>query len=403
MLSTFWGLLLGIIMAAVVTVLFGDRYNALLRGLVIEPSAAIAGHTTPQTASAGQPDDALEAIKAHAPSLAQNVSEMPSSGPSASGTSQPAATETVTQGSGAESTGNPETSGLKPDVPLPEPPVAEIITATAGKPAAGTEAPPDSRATAAARTGASPGAATPLANPGSTLARKWADYATRADSLEPRGDFRWRDCFTRAAAAHDVPETLLLALASGESGFDPAARSAKDAVGLMQIRWPQTSRHLGIHREADLYDPCTNIAAGARYIAELSRRYDNDLHRAVAAYNYGPGRINSGALPAGARWYSQYIYQHLQRVLGQPHTPSSQLLPAPSPGEAGFDILVSFNQAFRARDFIAYLQRQEPTLDLAQRSEALGRHDVVMLYDNAQQRRAALAAIGRSGIKPAAN
>ena len=241
------------------------------------------------------------------------------------------------------------------------------------------------------------------ANPASTLARKWAQYAARADGLRPQGEYRWRNCFTRAAAAHDVPETLLLAVASGESGFDPAARSPKDAVGLMQILWPQTSRHLGITREADLYDPCTNIDAGARYLAELTRRYDHDLHRAVAAYNYGPGRIGDGDMPAGARWYSQYIYQHLQQVLGQPHTPSSELLPPAAASEAGFEVLMRFNQAFRARDFIAYLQRQEPGLELAQRSEALGRHEVVMLYDNASQRRAALAAIGRSGITPAAN
>ncbi len=338
MFSTLWGLLLGVVMAAVITVFYGDRFNAVLSELVVEPETSLS-----------------------------------------------AATE------------------LKPGMPVPESPVSGTAIPVTRARAEQRQAPAETTATAAAAREASPTDESGPASPGSTLARKWADYAARAGSLQPQGDFRWRECFTRAAAAHDVPETLLLALASGESGFDPAARSAKDAVGLMQIRWPRTSRHLGINREADLYDPCTNIAAGARYIAELSQRYDNDLHRAVAAYNYGPGRINSGALPAGARWYSQYIYQHLQKILGQPQTPSSELLPAPSPGEGGFEVLMSFNQAFRARDFIAYLQRQEPTLDLAQRSEALGRHEVVVLYDNAQQRRAALEAIGRSGITTAAN
>ena len=232
----------------------------------------------------------------------------------------------------------------------------------------------------------------------SSLSRKWREFAAQAATLQAVGEFRWRQCFARAAATHGVAEPLLLAVASGESGFDPAARSAKDAIGLMQIRWPETSRHLGITREADLYDPCTNVMAGARYLAELSERYGDDLYRAVAAYNYGPGRIEDGPLPEGARWYSQYIYQHLQQVLGRPHVPTSELLTHQRAGDAGFQVLMSFNQAYRARDFIAFLQRQESSLRLAQRSEALGRHDVVLLYDDEQQRRSALQAIQRTGL-----
>ncbi len=230
------------------------------------------------------------------------------------------------------------------------------------------------------------------------LEQRWAEFAVNADNLVPVGDFRWRQCFTRAAAAHGVPEPLLLAIASGESGFDPAARSDKDAIGVMQIRWPVTSHHLGIIREADLYDPCTNIDAGARYIAELNELFANNLHRAVAAYNYGPGRIAGKKLTQGARWYSQYIYQHLQRVLDQPHVPSSELVSPPVRDGAGYQVLIAFNEAYRARDYKLYLQSQIPGLELAQRSELPGQHQVVLLYSDDAARRRALDAIGASGL-----
>ena len=230
------------------------------------------------------------------------------------------------------------------------------------------------------------------------LEQRWAEFAEQADSLRPVGDFRWRSCFTRAAAAHGVSESLLLAVARGESDFEPAARSDKDAIGVMQIRWPDTSHHLGILREADLYDPCTNIDAGARYLAELSERFDNNLHRAVAAYNYGPTRIEAGAMPEGARWYSQYIYQHLLRVLDRPHVASSELLPTRPSDGPGFEVLISFNQAFRARDYKNYLESQIPGLELAYRSEVSGQHDVILLYQDQAGRQRGLEAIRGTGL-----
>jgi hypothetical protein len=230
------------------------------------------------------------------------------------------------------------------------------------------------------------------------LQQRWADYASRANELSPSGDFPWRACFQRSAAAYDIPETLLLAIASGESNFDPAARSDKDAVGLMQVRWPGTSRHLGIVREADLYDPCTNVDAGARYLVQLADQYDHNYHLMVAAYNYGPSRISAGQVPAGAAWYSQYIFQHLQQVLGEDHIPTSELIERPAPPDAGQQVLMTFNQSYRARDYIAFLRAQLPELNLQQQSEALGHHDVVLLYQNQTERRRALRLIDDAGI-----
>ena len=262
----------------------------------------------------------------------------------------------------------------------------ELIPAPAASPLPG----------AHAQEGATKDSGTP--QPGDELEQRWAAFAARADQLQPVGDFRWRECFTRASAAHGVSEPLLLAIASGESDFDSAARSDKDAIGLMQIRWPDTSRHLGVLREADLYDPCTNVAAGARYLAELSSRFDRNLHRVVAAYNYGPGRIDAGVMPEGARWYSQYIYQHLQRVLGNPHVPTSELIAPRADRDGGFEVLFRFNQPYRARDFVSFLETQVPDLELAHRSEALGQHEVVLLYQGESERLRAMDSLRDAGL-----
>jgi hypothetical protein len=238
----------------------------------------------------------------------------------------------------------------------------------------------------------------PGLEPGRNLEQSWSHYAAQATELAPAGSFPWQQCFQRAAASHDIPEALLLAIASGESGFDPAARSNKDAVGLMQIQWPGTGHHLGIYREADLYDPCTNVDAGARYLSELRQAYDNNLHLAIAAYNYGPGRVSVEQVPEGARWYSHYIYQHLQQVLGQPTTESSDLLPLPGNSEGGRQVLMSFNHAHRARDFVEFLKAEVPGLKLQLQAETMGQHEVVLLYANDKERLDALQLLDSAGV-----
>ena len=141
---------------------------------------------------------------------------------------------------------------------------------------------------------------------GKAVEGRWQRYAEGALQTRPALDFPYAHCFTRAATAHGLPETLLLAVARGESDFKPRARSKANAYGLMQILWPDTARHLGLTQLSEVLDPCTNVDAGARYLKELRQRYDGNLYRTLAAYNYGPARIpvTGGRIPDGATWYS---------------------------------------------------------------------------------------------------
>ena len=88
---------------------------------------------------------------------------------------------------------------------------------------------------------------------------------------------------------------LLAAVIYQESRFHIEARSPRGAAGLMQMM-PKTAEHYGV---TDPLDPEMNIAAGARSLGTLIRRYynvgDNMTERykyALAAYNAGIGRID---------------------------------------------------------------------------------------------------------------
>ncbi len=100
-------------------------------------------------------------------------------------------------------------------------------------------------------------ASMPDTGPGPDTA--WKSYLSSDAGLEPAYRFPHANCFRTAADSYGLPETLLLAVARGESDFDTSARSHANAHGVMQILWPTTANHLGIYRLTDLYDPCTNI------------------------------------------------------------------------------------------------------------------------------------------------
>jgi hypothetical protein len=190
----------------------------------------------------------------------------------------------------------------------------------------------------------------------------------------------------------------LLAVARGESDFDAAARSKANAHGVMQIQWPDTAKHLGIQRVSDLYVPCTNIDAGARYLKELLARFDGNLHLALAAYNYGPQRIESSQprIPAGARWYSGYIHRHLNYVLGDPAariTGSRSLY-----SELGKTTLVEFSEPYRAEAFVEQLESAAPGVSLDWFRKGVGRFRVILSYENEEQFNKSASVLRRAGF-----
>ncbi|MEM1232304.1 MAG: lytic transglycosylase domain-containing protein [Pseudomonadota bacterium] len=135
----------------------------------------------------------------------------------------------------------------------------------------------------------------------------------------------YTSCFEASARDHRLSTNLLMAVSATESNWNANARSHANAHGMMQIQWPGTAKHLGVRRVSELYKPCTNIDLGARYLRELLDRYHGEEQRALAAYNYGPGRIGrTGELPAGAQRYVATVRRHQQRLAGRhPQAPQS--------------------------------------------------------------------------------
>lgn len=91
---------------------------------------------------------------------------------------------------------------------------------------------------------------------------------------------------------------LLHAIIRQESQFDPQALSPAGARGLMQLMpatAKETAKKAGISHQNEWLTarPDYNIQLGSLYIAQMVSRFDGSYPLAIAAYNAGPGRVNS--------------------------------------------------------------------------------------------------------------
>ncbi len=119
----------------------------------------------------------------------------------------------------------------------------------------------------------------------------------------------WADDRRRVLAAivresrrYGLDPLMVAAVIEIESRFDPFAVSQAGAYGLMQLM-PPTAQELFPGRKplkaAYLFNPVLNVELGTAYMAQLLRRFDGDLQRALIAYNAGPSVAR--ALVRGSR------------------------------------------------------------------------------------------------------
>jgi soluble lytic murein transglycosylase-like protein len=115
-----------------------------------------------------------------------------------------------------------------------------------------------------------------------------------------------------ASARHFISAPLVEAVAWQESRFNQAAVSPKGARGVMQLM-PGTARTLGV----DANDARANIEGGVVYLAQMLRRFEGDIPRALAAYNAGPEAVQRyGGVPpyAETQAYVRAILGRLSAV-----------------------------------------------------------------------------------------
>ena len=91
-----------------------------------------------------------------------------------------------------------------------------------------------------------------------------------------------------AAREAALDPALVHAVISVESGYNPAARSPKGAIGLMQVL-PETASRYGVRDAAR--SPAANLRAGTRYLSDLMELFDNRVDLVLAAYNAGENAV----------------------------------------------------------------------------------------------------------------
>jgi len=94
-------------------------------------------------------------------------------------------------------------------------------------------------------------------------------------------------------AKADLPEALLFGLMAQETGAKVHAYSSAGAVGPLQFM-PTTGRRYGLDHVGGFdmrLDPVASTKASAAYLTSQLARFDNDLPKALAAYNAGESRL----------------------------------------------------------------------------------------------------------------
>ena len=96
----------------------------------------------------------------------------------------------------------------------------------------------------------------------------------------------------QVAQEYSLDVSLLHAIITVESGYNPRAKSPAGAIGLMQLM-PSTAQKYGVR---NIWDPLENLHGGARYLRFLLGMFPSSLDLVLAAYNAGEGAVQQAGM-----------------------------------------------------------------------------------------------------------
>ena len=162
---------------------------------------------------------------------------------------------------------------------------------------------------------------------------------TLEHGLERSG--RYRAMIESILKEEGVPQDLIF-LAQAESGFHPYAVSRVGARGIWQFMGSR-ARGYGLHRDTwvdDRQDPEKSTRAAARHLKDLYNQF-GDWYLAMAAYNSGPGTIQSAVKRTG---YADFWELYRRNVLPKEtrnYVPIilAETIMAKNPAQYGLDVV----------------------------------------------------------------
>jgi hypothetical protein len=126
----------------------------------------------------------------------------------------------------------------------------------------------------------------------------------------------------RIGNEEQIDPLYIAAIISVESRFSVTAKSKVGALGLMQLM-PDTANEIISRKKikaqsGKLTDPKTNILLGVHYIKQLENKYRKNRRLALAAYNWGLGKVdrslkNETEIPESVERYAWTIMTRTTR------------------------------------------------------------------------------------------
>lgn len=120
------------------------------------------------------------------------------------------------------------------------------------------------------------------------ILKGWTDPTPTMNPFLVRKNMeKYKSYVEQASKDYNLPQSLLQAVITVESAYNPQAVSPAGARGLMQLM-PGTALRFGVE---DSFSPAENIRGGSKYLSHLMSLFKGDLNLVLAAYNAGEGAV----------------------------------------------------------------------------------------------------------------